>query len=87
MLSAFNVFFERSVSTLEYFLLKVSKFYLSQLSFSFSLPPFLLPSLFLSWVPHAACGILVPPPGIKPIFPASEAWSLDHWIPREILHV
>ena len=25
------------------------------------------------------CGILVPQPGIKPVLPALEAWSLNHW--------
>ena len=26
-----------------------------------------------------ACKILVPQPGIKPVLPALEAWSLNHW--------
>ena len=30
-----------------------------------------------------ACGILVPQPGIKPMSPAVEAQSLNHWIIRE----
>ena len=29
-----------------------------------------------------ACGILVPQPGIEPA--ALEAWSLNHWTPREV---
>ena len=32
-----------------------------------------------------ACGILVPQPGIKPVLLAVEAWSLNHWITREVL--
>ena len=31
-----------------------------------------------------ACGILVPQPGIKPVPPAVEAWSLNHWTTREV---
>ena len=36
--------------------------------------------LFLFWLSHGACGILVPWPGIKPIHPALGVWSqpLDH---------
>ena len=33
------------------------------------------------WV---ACGILVPRPGIKPVPPAVEAQSLNHWTSREV---
>ena len=33
---------------------------------------------------RAACGILVPRPGIKPMPPAVEAWSLNHWPTREV---
>ena len=32
-----------------------------------------------------ACGILVLQPGMKPVSPALEAWSLKHWTTREIL--
>ena len=32
-----------------------------------------------------ACGILVPQPGIKPMPPALEAQSLNHWTTREVL--
>ena len=31
------------------------------------------------------CGILVPQPGIEPVPPAVEAWSLNHWTTREVL--
>ena len=31
-----------------------------------------------------ACGILVSQPGIKPVPPALEAWSLNHWTAREV---
>ena len=41
---------------------------------------------FLSFLPHhAACGILVPQPWIKPMPPAVEAWSPKHWTAREVL--
>ena len=42
------------------------------------------PSLFLFWPHSAACGILVPKPGIEPAPPAVEAWSLNHWTAREV---
>ena len=32
-----------------------------------------------------ADGILVPGPGIEPVPPALEAWSLNHWTAREVL--
>ena len=32
---------------------------------------------------HVACGILVLQPGIEPMPPALEAWSLNHWTARE----
>ena len=32
----------------------------------------------------AACGILVPGPGIKPAPPAVEMQSLNHWTTREV---
>ena len=36
------------------------------------------------WLHHAACGILVPTPGIKAVPPAVEAQSLNHWTAREV---
>ena len=36
------------------------------------------------WPCHTACGILVPWPGIKSLSPAVEAWSLNHWMTREV---
>ena len=33
----------------------------------------------LSWLHHTTGGILVPQPGIKPMLPALEACSLNHW--------
>ena len=33
---------------------------------------------------QAACGIPVPQPGIKPVFPALGAHSLNHWTAREV---
>ena len=41
-------------------------------------------TLFCFWPLHVALGILVPWSGIKPMYPAMEAWSLKHWIAREI---
>ena len=32
-----------------------------------------------------ACGILLPWPGIEPVAPAVEAWSLNHWTARKSL--
>ena len=41
--------------------------------------------LFLCFWPHfTACGILAPWPEIKPIPPALEAQSLNHWTAREV---
>jgi len=31
-----------------------------------------------------ACRILVPQPGIEPLLPALEVWSLNHWTAREV---
>ena len=39
---------------------------------------------FFFWPHHAACGILVPLPGIEPVPPALRAWSLDHLTAREV---
>ena len=39
---------------------------------------------FFFWPHHTACGTLVPRPGIEPVPPAVEAWSLNHWTPREV---
>ena len=33
---------------------------------------------------HEACGILAPGPGIKPVPPALEVQSLNHWTSREV---
>ena len=35
-------------------------------------------------MPHTACGILVPYPGIEPMPPALEARSLNHWTTGEV---
>ena len=40
-------------------------------------------SFFLT-VPRTACGILFPRPGIEPVPPAVEVWSLNHWTAREV---
>ena len=39
---------------------------------------------FSFWPYHAACGLLVPWPGIEPMLPAVEAWSPIHWTTREV---
>ena len=39
---------------------------------------------FFFWPHCVACGILVPQPGIKPIFSALGVKSLNHWTSREI---
>ena len=45
---------------------------------------FLMLFIYLSFWPCCAeCGILVPWPGIKPMSPALEAWSLNHWTARK----
>ena len=36
------------------------------------------------WPRLAACGILVPQPGIEPVPPAVEARILNHWTTREV---
>ena len=36
------------------------------------------------WPCHEACRVLVPQPGIEPMPPAVEAWSLNHWTAREV---
>ena len=40
--------------------------------------------IFFFWPHHAACGILVPWPGIKPMPPAVEVRSLNHWTTWEV---
>lgn len=39
---------------------------------------------FIFWLYHMACGILVPQPGVKPMSPILEAWSLNHGTAREV---
>ena len=39
---------------------------------------------FFFWLLGIACRILVPQPGIEPVYPAVGAWSLSHWIAREV---
>ena len=40
--------------------------------------------LFFFWPHCMACGILVPQPGIKPVPPAVEVQSPNHWTTREV---
>ena len=63
--------------------LKPSKVYKKTLLFQLSNFVYLLFFLFLA-MPYTACEILVPQPGIKPMPPAVEAWSLNHWTTREV---
>ena len=44
----------------------------------------LIQYFFLIWPCHAAYGILIPWPGIKPKAPILKAYSLNHWTTREI---
>ena len=45
---------------------------------------FLALTLFFPlWLHNAACGILVPQPGMKPVTLAMEAWHLNHWPTQE----
>ena len=37
------------------------------------------------WSCRVACGILVPQPGIKPVPPALEAQSVNHWTTKGVL--
>ena len=36
---------------------------------------------------HAAHGVSVPQPGIEPVLPALEVWSLSHWNTREVSNI
>ena len=45
---------------------------------------FLFIYLFIFWSCHAACEILVPQPGIELMSPVLKAWSLKHWMIREV---
>ena len=40
--------------------------------------------IFFFFPHHVACGISVPHPGIKPVSPALQALSLNHWNFREV---
>ena len=41
-------------------------------------------SAWITWLPHASNGVLVPWPGVGPVPPAVEAWSLNRWAAREV---
>ena len=45
---------------------------------------FLFINFFFFWSCHAAYEILVPQPGIELMSPVLKAWSLNHWMPREV---
>ena len=40
--------------------------------------------LFLFWLYHVACRILGRWPGIEPVPPTMDVWSLNYWITREV---
>ena len=40
--------------------------------------------IFTFWLCHAACGILIPQPGIKAKPSTVEAWGSNHWTAREV---
>ena len=42
--------------------------------------------LFFFWPHHAACGILVPGPGVEPGPSSVRAQSPNHWTAREVPH-
>ena len=45
-----------------------------------------LPVVYLTfWPHHISHGTLVTQPGIEPLPPALEAWSLNHWTTRKVL--
>ena len=43
----------------------------------------MLGAFFFFWLSRAACGILVPRPGMELAPPALEAQSLNHWTARK----
>ena len=47
---------------------------------------FLMNFICLFWLRRAACGSLVPLPGIEPASPTVEVQSLNHWTTREVPH-
>ena len=57
--------------------------FLTHFTFAF-LHIFILLLLFFFWPRHAACGILVPQPGIEPGPSAVKALSPNHWTAREL---
>ena len=54
----------------------------SEVGYCHILKPAIILSFFQSH--REACRILVPPPGIEPVSPAVEAWSLNHWTAVEV---
>ena len=43
--------------------------------------------LFVFWLCHSSCGLLVPQSGIEPTPPVLEEWSLDQWTVREVHNI
>ena len=46
--------------------------------------PYFMGHSFFFLAVHAACGILVPWPGIKPVLPKVKVWSLNQWATKEV---
>ena len=42
---------------------------------------------FIFWLHLAACGILVPLPGIESALSVMKAWFLNHWTTREVQEI
>ena len=57
--------------------------YISKLEIYIPIYPVIILLSFF-WPHLAACGILVPRTGIKPVPPVLEAQSLNHWTAREV---
>ena len=36
------------------------------------------------WLRSAACRVIIPHPGMEPMLPALEPWSLNQWTTREV---
>ena len=64
-------------------MVKASSHYVQRPFIPISISSFLtFPIFFFFRLYHLACRILVPGPGIEPVPPAVETWSLKHWTTR-----
>ena len=57
---------------------------LQRSSYPGSLKVYYSSAFFPPWQHCVACGILIPRPGIKPMTPAAEVQSLNHWTTGEV---